>query len=283
MPVYTSPEPITAVVEVSGAQLTVRATDRTDTQVEVRPHNPTSTADTDLAAITTVDFANGWLSVRGGRDAKSRLRAMFGGGARVDVEIDLPAGSALEVRGWGDVVATGTLGRVEVDSGMAEVTLGRVGRLRVKTSMGDIRVAQVDADGDLSTSAGGIQVDVAKAKLTARTSAGDVTVGDADGELILSTSMGEVRVDRADGPVSAKSKAGNVRVGRVRRGRATLESTYGTLEVGVAQGTAAWLEVNARHGQVHSDLQATDGPAPTEETVEIRASAAYGDIILRRA
>ena len=77
-------------------------------------------------------------------------------------------------------------------------------------------------------------------RLRAKTSMGDVVVGEAVGELRLSTSMGDVRVERALGTVRAKTSAGDVRVGSVRSGEVALDTTYGTLDVGVAQGTAQY-------------------------------------------
>ena len=52
---------------------------------------------------------------------------------------------------------------------------------------------------------------------------------------------------------------------------------------GSATGVAAWLDLDTSFGTVHNDLDAADGPAPGEDTVEVRARTAFGDITVRRA
>ena len=166
---------------------------------------------------------------------------------------------------------------------MGDIDLDRVGRLRAKTSMGDIRVAATSGDAEIRTSAGSIRVGGAEGRLTATTSAGDVSVERGGNEMQLSTSAGDVRVDQASGSVTARTSAGDIRLHRVVSGTVAVDSTYGQLDVGVAHGTAAWLDLEARHGAVRSELEQADGPGEAEQTVEIRATAGYGDIVLRRA
>jgi DUF4097 and DUF4098 domain-containing protein YvlB len=149
--------------------------------------------------------------------------------------------------------------------------------------MGDIRVGATSGPAELRTSAGTVQVGHAGAELVARTSAGDVRVTDAAADLRLSTSAGDVRVERASGDVEAKTSAGDVRLHSVRRGNVNASTQYGNLEIGVAHGTAAWLDVQARFGTFRSELESTDGPGDAELTVEIHAVSGYGDILLRRA
>ncbi|HKG51666.1 MAG TPA: DUF4097 family beta strand repeat-containing protein [Actinomycetales bacterium] len=284
MPTFATPHPIAAVIEVAGAMITVHAGERAETSVDLRPHNPDRHADLELAKQTTVDFADGRLVVRSPRTARARFRSLIGGGDRVDLDVALPAGSTLEVRGWADVTAEGTLDMVDVETSMGDIDLDRVtGRVRAKTSMGDIRIGSAMGPAELRSSAGSLQVGWAGADVTARTSAGDVRIHDGEGELRLSTSTGDVRVERAASAVSAKASTGDIRLNSVRSGSVTAECSYGQLEIGVANGSAAWLDVEARHGVVRSELEGTDGPGEANHTVEIHATTGYGDILLRRA
>ena len=66
------------------------------------------------------------------------------------------------------------------------------------------------------------------------------------------------------------------------RGSVVLETGFGELELGVREGTTAWLDVIAQHGSVRSELNAIDGPQQSDETVEVRARTGYGDIVIRR-
>ena len=57
MPTFATPGPITATVEVAGAQVRVTASDRTDTVVLVEPINKASRKDVKVADKTKIDFA----------------------------------------------------------------------------------------------------------------------------------------------------------------------------------------------------------------------------------
>ncbi len=59
-------------------------------------------------------------------------------------------------------------------------------------------------------------------------------------------------------------------------------ASFGSIEVGVPEGTAAFLDVASQHGAVRNRLTATDGPVDDEVTAEIRAETGYGDIVVRR-
>jgi hypothetical protein len=60
------------------------------------------------------------------------------------------------------------------------------------------------------------------------------------------------------------------------------ETAYGKVEVGVADGVAAWLDLGTGYGMVHNELDAADRPGAGEPTVEIRAKSGMGDITVRR-
>lgn len=284
MPTFDTPHPIRVIVDVAGVVLTLHAVDGdATTTVDLRPHNPARATDVELARRTTVDLADGRLVVRSPRTARSRLRSLFGAGERVDLDVALPAGSTLQVRGWGDITADGPLDTVDIDTAMGDIDLDRVGRIQVRTSMGDVRVGSASGSAQLRTSAGSIEVGQAGADVMARTAAGDVRVDDGRGELHLSTSAGDVRVERAASAVSARTSAGDIRLQSVRAGSVTAECTYGRLEIGIASGTAAWLDVEARHGVVRTELEHAEEPGEGQNSVSIRASTGYGDIVLRRA
>jgi hypothetical protein len=96
---------------------------------------------------------------------------------------------------------------------------------------------------------------------------------------------GELRVaaPRANASVVAKNAYGSVRIGEAVRESLLLESSYGTLEAGIAPGTAAWLDLSTQHGTVRNELTTDSGPRPSDETVEVRARNSWGDILIRRS
>jgi hypothetical protein len=95
MPIFTTPEPISAVVDLPLGDVSFMASDRSDTVVEVRPTDPNSAEDVRLAEQTRVDFSNGKLEVKAPRSWRDYLPMRTS--ASVDVTIELPEGS--HVRG----------------------------------------------------------------------------------------------------------------------------------------------------------------------------------------
>ena len=82
---------------------------------------------------------------------------------------------------------------------------------------------------------------------------------------------------------TAKTANGDVRITGVSRGEVVLETAAGELEVGIREGTAAWLDVATQFGAVHNTLGTDDAPGPSDSTVEVRARTAVGDILVGRS
>jgi hypothetical protein len=62
-----------------------------------------------------------------------------------------------------------------------------------------------------------------------------------------------------------------------------LTTASGELEVGVREGTAAWLDVRTVAGRLRNSLETTEHPAAEEDRVSVRARTYDGDIVIRRA
>jgi len=281
MPTFETPEPIVAAVDMAGGRIRIRASDRTDTVVEVRPGDASSDADVQTAERTRVEYSDGRLLVKG---PKSTARLFFWRNASVDVTVDLPTDSRVDVQAWADVRSEGRLGDATFDTSAGNVQLGETGRLKLRTAAGDVSVARSAGQADITTAAGKIWLGAVDGTATATTSAGDVTVGEVTGELRLKTAHGDITVDRALAAIDAKTAFGTVRVGEVVRGSVLLNTGWGDVDVGIADGTAAWLDAYARYGgTVRNSLEGAEGPEQSEETVEVRARTGSGDIIIRRA
>jgi DUF4097 and DUF4098 domain-containing protein YvlB len=115
-----------------------------------------------------------------------------------------------------------------------------------------------------------------------KNSNGDTSVGVAGGDVRLSAANGSIAVDVANASVVAKSANGDVRLGEAVRGSVVLETQLGDLEVGIPDGTAAWLDVRTHAGKVHNTLEAAERPEPSAETVEVRAHTSAGNVVVRR-
>ena len=112
---------------------------------------------------------------------------------------------------------------------------------------------------------------------------GDISVGTAHSGVGAKCANGRIEVGVAHAGVEAVSANGGIRVGDVTRGRIDLRTSVGDLEVGIHEGTAAWLDLNPKYGTVRNSLGSVAGPADSDETVEVHARTAAGDIIIRRA
>jgi DUF4097 and DUF4098 domain-containing protein YvlB len=263
MPTFDTPSPIQIRIDLSGGSVRVRASDRADTVVTVRPGNESKTADVQAAEHTRVEYADGRLVVTSPR----RPRLLFMGGMpSVNVELLVPEGSGLEAAlTAGDVDCDGRLGDVRIDNRYGDIRVDRASTLSARTSAGDISVAQVDEDGEAGTSYGSIRVRQAAGALRLDSACGDIIVQNAHGSLGASTKYGQVSVHRAAG------------------GSLDLATSYGTVEAGIQEGTPAWLDLESSSGKVRNLLTPSDAPDDSDEPLRIRARTSYGDIVVRRA
>ncbi|MGD3106695.1 DUF4097 family beta strand repeat-containing protein, partial [Streptomyces sp. YGL11-2] len=83
--------------------------------------------------------------------------------------------------------------------------------------------------------------------------------------------------------VTATNAHGTLRVTELTRGTTKLETSHGAIDIGIREGTAAWLDVSSDHGQVRNTLASSEAPQETEDTVKVHARTRYGNIDIRRA
>ncbi|WP_033290161.1 DUF4097 family beta strand repeat-containing protein [Amycolatopsis jejuensis] len=281
MPNFETSEPISATVELGAGRVRIVAGDRTDTVVEVRPSDESDESDVKAAQQVRVDYTNGTLHVIGPRqrafDFSRKTRS-------VDVSISLPAGS--RVSGdlqAGDFRSEGRLGDSQFKTSAGNVRLARTGTLRVDTSAGHITADTVAGSADISTGSGKVRLGEVEGTVVVKNSNGDTTVDAATGDVRVRSANGDITVGRAGAGVDAKSSNGAIRVGEVVRGSVVLATSMGDLNVGIAEGTAAWLEVNTSFGHVHNQLDTAGSPGASDETVEVRGRTSYGDITIHRS
>ncbi|MEV0690695.1 DUF4097 family beta strand repeat-containing protein [Streptomyces sp. NPDC050388] len=278
MPSFDTPEPISVTAHVDAGSIRFTAGDRPDTDVEVRPRDPKKELDVRTAAQTQVTYANGVLALR---TPKSHL---FGRTGTVDVAVELPTGSHVDVTGsWVQVLGEDRLGEVRVKTSSGDVRLDATGPLKLTASHGSITVDRVEGMAEIATSSGSLRVGLLDGPAVLKNSHGTTTVGAATGELRVSGANGDIEIRRAEDSVTATTAHGTLRVGEVACGTVQLETSYGAIEVGVREGTAAWLDVSSESGQVRNTLTASATPEETEDTVKVRARTRYGNIDIRRA
>ncbi|MGY3684657.1 DUF4097 family beta strand repeat-containing protein [Streptomyces sp. TE33382] len=278
MPSFDTPQPISVTARVDAGSIQFTAADRPDTVVEVRPRDPKKDKDVRAAEQTEATYASGVLTVR---TPKSSLLGRTG---TVDVTVDLPTNSRIDLTGaWTQVLGEGRLGEVRVKTSSGDVRLDTTGPLKLTASHGSITVDRVEGPAEITTSSGSLRVGLVDGTAVLKNSHGTTTVGAATGELRVSGANGDIQIERAENSVTATTAHGALRVAEVARGTVQLETSYGAIDIGVREGTAAWLDVSSSSGQVRNTLTTSETPAKTENTVEVHARTRYGNIDIRRA
>ena len=260
MSTFATPGPITAEVVLQSGGARVVAEDRDSTTVEIVPANPGKKSDVEVAERTRVHFADGRLEVR---SPKTRM-GLFTKPGTIEVIVHIPAGSVVRVdTSYGDI---------DVEGDLAECWL--------KTSYGDLRAAQATIlrmeSGYGAVTAGRLVGDT-----EFRVGWGKVSVGDVAAPLRIKTS-GDVHLRRVSANVQAHTGYGHVTVDEATSGSLDLATSYGRIEVGVADGAATYLELNTTYGKVRNELVPGEKGTGDARTVEVRARTSYGDITIRR-
>lgn len=228
MPTFETPEPIHVDLNLVLGNVTIAATDRTDTVVTVNPTNPDNEADTKAVAETEAELVGNTVRIKG-----LKLRKYIGptkNSPSVDISIELPTGSSLSAKGFGSMVGlttTGRLGACEFSTGMGRLTVEEAGPVKLRTT-GDIIIDRAHGDVEASTAQGAIRIgEVSEGIVDVKTSMGDVEVGIPGGTAALldvQTSMGTLRNQLDDtgepGPkersvkVRARTSMGDIEIRR---------------------------------------------------------------------
>ena len=283
MPSFTTPGPAALVVRFAAGRLTVRTADGTDdpttTVIDVRPANPDSAADVEHAAATAIEQHGDTIEV-----IAPTSKGWFGRNPRLDVRCVVPAHSGFDVEvKSADVQLAGDLGRVSISSASGDVAIEHADELQVRTASGDVSCRSVGGNAAVSTASGDAHIGTVDGSGELSTASGDVNVSRIAGDARVRSASGDVGLKEAGGSVTARTASGDIRIDSVRRGTTEIDSASGDVDLGIALGTAAWLDVQALSGTVSSTLEPTDAPADDAETVSIHAHTLSGDIRVRRA
>ena len=143
----------------------------------------------------------------------------------LDLDIDVPAGVALEVEDSSGDLEIADVGALDLDDSSGDITLEHVGgTLRVEDSSGDMRIDGVKGDVSLRDSSGGI--DVARV-------VGSVTVTeDSSGEIEMHDISGTVHIERdSSGGISVHDIGGDFVVDRDGSGGIDYRGVKGTVQI----------------------------------------------------
>lgn len=279
MPTFETPDPITATVQLVAGDVRVRAGEPGATRVDVVPTDASSEEDCKAAELTRVEYGDGRLLVKAPKLRSWRPRSA---GGSIDLTIELPAGSSLHADGGiADFTCDGSFGECRIKTGIGRVQLDRATTVNVRAGIGDISVDHASGHADVNAGSGDVRVRELGSSGVIKSSNGDTWVGVAAGDLRVRAANGSITVDESRATVGAKSANGDVRLRDVR-GSVVLETHLGDLEVGVPDGTAAYLDLRASAGRVHNDLEAAGAPGASADKLEVRARTSAGDVLIHR-
>jgi hypothetical protein len=189
---FTTPAPITAVLDIPAGRIQFIAADRADTTVEIRPADPSKGRDVKLAEQTATGYSDGILRITA--PAGNRI---LGSSGAVEVTVQLPAGSRIEAKAASAQFTTaGQLGDVTFDSSQATVEVDAAATARLTTVDGDITVGRLGGAAEIRTVRGDIQItEATHGTVVLRTETGAITVGAAAGvsaTLDAGTTLGRI-------------------------------------------------------------------------------------------
>jgi hypothetical protein len=284
---FPTPTAINATLDLYVADVQLIASDRADTVVDVRPSDPGRPADVAAAENTRVDYdeTTHTLTVVT-RKPRNRFVNVSKRPESIDLVIQLPTDS--DVRGQvelGDFQTEGVLGTVALKTGLGAARIAETGPLKVRTGLGEITVDEATGSAEVHSGSGAIRIGAVDGTADVSTSNGTIKIGVVTGPASVKVANGALSVDRALSNITATNHNGGVRIGEVVRGRISATSKNGRVDVGVREGSAAWLELTTAVGRVYNELDSADAPDAGEpvDQVEVHASTKLGDVVIRRA
>ncbi|WP_457099863.1 DUF4097 family beta strand repeat-containing protein [Microbacterium sp. P5_E9] len=266
-------------VDIQMGRVEVLAAARDDISVSVLPSNPRRAGDRSAAEAVRVERIGQTVVVTG----PFRMN-LFGPGDSIDVVVEVPEASVADVEvKYGSARLTGALGPVRAVVGYGDLTVDRAERLEVKGGHGEFRIGRVSGDADFTFKSGSARLTHVGGGLRIKGSDGPIVVDSVAGSVDAVTSSGSMEFGTLSSGATMRSAYGAVRVRDIVRGAVRVDGSYGSVDVGVRQGTAVWVDATAQHGVVRTDLAADAGPVEGEDTVELRIRTGYGSIAIHRS
>lgn len=259
MSLFTTPDPISVRVEAGAGSVRLHATERTDTAVQVRPHDKTSDADVWAAEHVRVDFRDGRLTVSAPRRARHR-------GGAVQIDIALPSRSRLYATlASASLRAEGEYSDVRLAPAGGDVDIDAVtGKLKAANASGAITVQKMDGYASISTSSGSVRVET------------------LDGELKFKAASGSLSIDTMRGAAKSRTASGSVIIESAVRGVVSAHTSSGEVALGVPEGTAVRFDIVTGSGTVTNRLQPVDGPDADDQTLVLQVRSGSGDVHIHR-
>jgi DUF4097 and DUF4098 domain-containing protein YvlB len=278
MPTFQTPQPVALRVRIASGDAHIRASARTDTVVEVLPENPSRKRDVETAEQTRVEQRDGAIIVEAPDDRRGHTGS-------IRVTVDLPEDSQVSASAAsGDIRVGGRVSEVEITTASGDQSVEQcTGNVTLNSASGDISCGPVGGDAKIETASGDVDVQPVQGSASLSTASGDITIPSVGSDARVTSASGDIRVGEIGGSVKANSASGDIALASVRSGKVSAESASGDISIGVASGTAAWLDVHSLTGDISTSLDDAVGPEDADSQVEIRVNTVSGDIRIHRA
>lgn len=276
---FPTPTPVSLRVEIWQGEVIVQGRDTDTTTVELEPLHGDSGAQ-DLIEAARVEQRGDEILVL----LPKTKTSFFRGRADVQATITLPAFSAARIEtASADVSTSGELGETRISTGSGDVRVEHAVTAMVRTGSGDIDLGVVEGYCDVKGGSADIAVGRVDGDCTVLSGSGDLDLGRVAGQLKVKTGSGDVVVREGGEGIDAMAGSGDVQVRRVDHGRVEAKTGSGDVSVGVAQGTAVFLDLNTVTGDVNCALDAAEAPGDDTPVVELVVSSATGDVAVEYA
>lgn len=187
-----------------------------------------------------------------------RVRSDGGEPLRVDLELELPQGTALALRqGVGDISVAGVDADLELSLNYGPVRArDGQGALVAVTRAGDIAVKSHRGQLDAKTGSGDVRVENMLGTTRVRTGSGDVALRGVDGDMQAETGSGDLDLDDVIGSLRARTGSGDVEIRNMGAG-AQLDIATGSGDVEAGGDLGALRDVTIRTGSGDVDLRSS--------------------------
>lgn len=286
MPVFDTPGPIEVTIDLPAGAVRIVASDRADTVVELSAQDDPGGAP---SGRTRVEFLDGRLLIKApgprGWGAAWGLDLLGLGWREMDeVTIALPGGSRVHAgTDLASLQVEGQLGECRARTGYGDIRIEHAGPVDLRSGSGEIVVDRVDGHAEIATRHGDVRVGRIDGSAVITGDDGRIVVGDVTGKLRVGGTYGDISVERSTAEIDVRNAYGSVQVREAVAGAVAVTTTYGEVEIGIARGTAAWLDIGSSRGTFRNRLDECADADGFDRTVSVHARTDDGDIVVRRA
>lgn len=274
---FDTPQPVDLRAEIWQGEIYIHAEERDTTTVELESLHGDAQ---EIIEHTRVEQRGSEVSVLMPKGKSGFFRNR--GEIRATIRVPLRSNVQLESAS-ADSDLHGELGDVRIASGSGDVRIEFGEDIQVRTGSGDVDIVTAAGRCDTKCGSGDLKVETVGGDADLVSGSGDVVLGHVAQSLKVKTGSGDIVVRDAGEMIDAMAGSGDLRVKRFEHGKLRAKTGSGDVQIGVADGTAAYLDIMTVTGDVRSSLDASDAPSDGDQTVELSIQSGTGDVVLQRA